>query len=260
MKPLFYTTKNIDDISIYFEIYAKNALAEEFANVFSDGKFTQKQDNVLVLLHGNGEDGSIFNSIVEQLSEICYCIVPDTRGHGKTTAGTMDFTVDLLAEDLSKLCDELNLGNFRLLGFSDGGNTAITYAVRHPERLSALIAAGANINPSGLSTSFLLTNRIKLAVAKASKDKNEKSNLRYQLLSLMINHPHINPRLLRNIPCPALIMCAEKDLIKKSHTELIASSIKNSKLITVPDSTHDIFNTNHNFTTAAIKEFLLTVE
>ena len=37
-----------------------------------------------------------------------------------------------------------------LLGFSDGGNTALTFALDHPERVRRLILNGANLDPSGV--------------------------------------------------------------------------------------------------------------
>ena len=40
-----------------------------------------------------------------------------------------------------------------LLGFSDGGNIALTFALDHPERVDRLILNGANLDPSGVKRS-----------------------------------------------------------------------------------------------------------
>jgi pimeloyl-ACP methyl ester carboxylesterase len=79
-----------------------------------------------------------------------------------------------MAEDISKLCDLLNIGKFKLVGFSDGGNVAITYAIRHPERLSHLVVAGANISPSGLKMTTRLSIFTKYLLSKPSQNKNKR--------------------------------------------------------------------------------------
>lgn len=244
--------KTIDDIEIYFEIWMTGEPAARFDEVFDVKKVCfrtpGKLDNALLLLHGNGEDGSIFE---KNAGELCkngyYCILPDTRGHGKTTCGTAaHYTIDLFAEDLAKFCDELGLGSFCLVGFSDGGNTALTYAVRHPERLSSLAVSGANIFPSGIKFGLRTTLRMRYFAAQAAARHGggvgSKQWHKAELLSLMVNYPHIAPRLLKNIPCPTLVLEGEHDVISPKHTRLIASSIPNARLVTVSGAGHNVFD------------------
>lgn len=47
----------------------------------------------LILLHGNGEDGSYFESQIEHLSGKYRVIALDTRGHGRSPRGTAPFTI-----------------------------------------------------------------------------------------------------------------------------------------------------------------------
>ena len=256
MDPLISLTKKVDDIEIYFEIYSSSVSADEFSKIFKDGRFCERTDNVLVMLHGNGEDGSIFKCNVTELCSDDFCILVDSRGHGKTTLGENELTIDLMAEDVSKLCDELNIGKFKLLGFSDGGNIALTYAIRHPERLSHLVVSGANLNPTGLKFLPRFSILKSYIFAKAKRNKSEKDRLKYELLSLMVNHPHISPRLLKNIECKALVIEGEKDLIKPSHTKLIAQMIKNSTHEVIPHASHNVFWENAEYTNKLIKNFI----
>ncbi len=256
MTPLFSGLFPVDDIKIYYEIYGGVGLAERFGSVFSNGKFSEKTDNVIVMLHGNGEDHTIFDFQTEALSKNHYLVVVDSRGHGKTNVGSCDFTIDLMAEDLSKFVDIMNIGAFVLVGFSDGGNIGLTYAVRHPERLSHLVVSGANINPLGIRLSTRIPMTVEYFFAKLSKNKSEAHNLRYQLLSLMVNYPHIAPRLLAKIGCPVLVIEAQNELITKKHTRLIADSIKDSKHLVVPDAGHNVFGDNPDFVNKAILDFI----
>lgn len=93
----------------------------------------------LVLLHGNGEDGSYFLHQMEAFSREFLVYALDTRGHGRSPRGSAPFTISQFAEDLLAFLDEQGLKRVNLLGFSDGGNIALTFALRHPERVRRLV-------------------------------------------------------------------------------------------------------------------------
>ncbi len=67
----------------------------------------------------------------------------DARGCGLSDWEAKDYSVDVWTRDLETVVDALKLERFPLLGISQGGAVAITYAVRHPERVSHLILYGA---------------------------------------------------------------------------------------------------------------------
>ncbi len=80
----------------------------------------------------------------------------DTRGHGKPPRGSRPFTIRQFAEDLLNFLDEHGIHKTHLLGFSDGGNIAMVFALCHPDRVNRLILNGANQNAadSRLGTCF----------------------------------------------------------------------------------------------------------
>jgi DNA-binding winged helix-turn-helix (wHTH) protein/pimeloyl-ACP methyl ester carboxylesterase len=67
----------------------------------------------------------------------------DERGCGLSDWEVTEFGVDPWVEDLELVVDAAGLDRFPLLGISQGGAVAITFAVRHPERVSHLVLAGA---------------------------------------------------------------------------------------------------------------------
>ena len=67
----------------------------------------------------------------------------DERGCGLSDWEVADFGFDAWVDDLELVVDAVGLERFPLLGISQGGAVAIAYAVRHPERVSHLILAGA---------------------------------------------------------------------------------------------------------------------
>jgi pimeloyl-ACP methyl ester carboxylesterase/DNA-binding winged helix-turn-helix (wHTH) protein len=67
----------------------------------------------------------------------------DERGCGLSDWDVADFSFDAWVNDLELVVDAAGLDRFPLLGVSQGGAVAIAYAVRHPERVSHLVLAGA---------------------------------------------------------------------------------------------------------------------
>lgn len=184
----------------------------------------------LLLLHGNGEDGSYFVHQTDYFSRRYTVYAIDTRGHGKTPRGTAPFTIAQFAEDLLDFVDEQDLAQVRLLGFSDGANIALSFALANPERVRRLVLNGANLDPSGVKPSVQIPIILgyKLASLFAKRDPKAKRNA--ELLGLMVNHPHIDPAALEDLYVPTLVIAGTRDMIKDSHTVLIANSLPNSRL------------------------------
>ena len=93
----------------------------------------------LILLHGNGENSGYFVHQIDFFSQKYRVIAVDTRGHGKSPRGKAPFGIRQFAEDLRDFMDELEIERANILGFSDGGNIAVTFALKYPQRVNRLI-------------------------------------------------------------------------------------------------------------------------
>ena len=93
----------------------------------------------LILLHGNGEDSSYFRHQIAHFQDRYRVIALDTRGHGKSPRGSAPFTIRQFARDLYDFMETRKIAEAVLLGFSDGANIAMRFAMEHPERVKALI-------------------------------------------------------------------------------------------------------------------------
>jgi len=67
-------------------------------------------------------------------------IVFDNRGMGKTTAGTKTFTIDQFGDDTAGLIDALGFGKANVLGWSIGGDIALSTVVNHPDKVIKLVS------------------------------------------------------------------------------------------------------------------------
>ena len=186
----------------------------------------------LVLLHGNGEDGSYFLHQMEAFSREFLVYALDTRGHGRSPRGSAPFTISQFAEDLLAFLDEQGLKRVNLLGFSDGGNIALTFALRHPERVRRLVLNGANLTPRGVKAWVQLP--IVLGYQIASRLKSPKARTNAEMLGLMVHEPQIPPSELAGLMMPVLVIAGTRDMIREDHTRLMAREIPGARLALIP--------------------------
>ncbi|CAN5473970.1 3-oxoadipate enol-lactonase [soil metagenome] len=92
----------------------------------------------VVLLHGLGWDHHLWDRQLRDLSSKYQVIAPDTRGHGLSDVPDGPYSIAAYRDDLLSLLDTLKLDKVTLIGFSQGGMTALTMATSMPERLKAL--------------------------------------------------------------------------------------------------------------------------
>lgn len=207
----------------------------------------------LLLLHGNGEDSTYFVHQVEEFSRDFTVYAIDTRGHGKSPRGAAPFTISQFADDLLAFMDQQGLPQADILGFSDGGNIALTFALRHPDRLRRLILNGANLDPKGVKP--LVQLPIVLGYHLASLSKSPKARAHAELLGLMVNEPHIDPAELKKLTMPVLVIAGTKDMIQERHTRLIANRIPGARLALIPGD-HFIASKAPTTFNRAVRQFL----
>lgn len=215
----------------------------------------QGQGRPLILLHGNGENCDYFEHQIPYFSSDYHVIAVDTRGHGKSPRGERPFTIKQFADDLYDFLDEKGIAQAILLGFSDGGNIAMEFALRHPERVEKLILNGANLFPSGVKPLYQWPIEIGYRIAKMFAKKSEKANQNAEMLGLMVNEPNIEPSELAVLTMPVLVVAGTKDMIKESHTRLIYKSFPNAQLELVKGD-HFVANKNPLEFNQVVKAFL----
>ena len=186
----------------------------------------------LLLLHGNGEDGTYFVYQMKDFSRDFTVYAIDTRGHGRSPRGAAPFTISQFADDLLAFMDQQGLMQTDILGFSDGGNIALTFALHHPDRVRRLILNGANLDPRGVKP--LVQLPIVLGYHFVSLFKSPKARTKAELLGLMVCEPHIDPTELKKLTMPVLVIAGTKDMIRERHTRLIAASIPDARLALIP--------------------------
>ena len=209
----------------------------------------------LVLLHGNGEDYTYFKRQMEPFSQQYRVIALDTRGHGKSPRGIAPFTLEQFAGDLKEFLDQRGITKCHLLGFSDGGNIALLFALRYPQYVEKLILNGANLTPAGVKLSTQLPIAAGWCASGVCGLFSKKAKANWEMLNLMVTQPHIRPQTLEKLTVPTLVIAGERDMIREKHTRLIAASLPNSKLVILPGD-HFVARRNWQQFNPAVQAFL----
>ena len=126
------------------------------------------------------EDGAYFKNQTEHYSGKYHVIALDTRGHGKSPRGTAPFTIEQFSDDLYNFMRLHGITNAVILGFSDGANIAMKFAMRYPDMVKALILNGGNLNAKGVKRTTQIPIEIGYKIAKAFS-----SLLKFARLSLV---------------------------------------------------------------------------
>lgn len=209
------------------------------ANIFYSEYFpADPQAPTLILLHGNGENHTYFVKQIPAFSPHFRLVLMDTRGQGQSTGGDGELNFSVFAADLLALMDHLQIAKAHLLGFSDGGNLALTFALAHPERVQSLILNGANLEPGGVKLSTQLPIVLGYGCCRLLSPFSHKARQNGAVLGLMVNHPHIPPQALAVLTMPALVIVGERDMIRDRHSQLIARSLPNAQFVRIPGGDH----------------------
>ena len=216
---------------------------------------TKGQGDPLILLHGNGEDSSYFAGQIDVFANQYQVFAIDTRGHGKTPRGTAPFTIRQFAEDLHAFMDEHQIEKAHILGFSDGANIAMIFAMRYPGRVNHLILNGGNLDPAGVKQSTQLPIEIGYRIASRFAGKSASAKKNAEMLGLMVGDPNIAPEDLAAIKAKTLVIAGTKDMIREDHTRLIASKIPEVELVFIKGN-HFIASRNPDEFNEAVISFL----
>lgn len=179
----------------------------------------------LIMLHGNGEDHTIFDEAVALLSKHFTVYAIDSRDHGQSDK-VDELHYDDMAEDIHAFIEELGMEKPILYGFSDGGIVGLLLAIKYPELLSKVIGSGVNVNPDGLVKGWHIIFKI---IYFFNRDRKFK---------MMLTEPNITKEMLSKISIPVFLTGGSKDMIRQEHMKMIAENIPGAKLSILEGEKH----------------------
>ena len=197
----------------------------------------------VILLHGNGEDHSIFDELIDEMKSEHTFYALDSRGCGHS-ATPAEYHYKDMADDVVNFIKALSIEKPYILGFSDGAITALLVGIDHSELLSGIVSCGANLSPKGLRWSA------RHMIKKLYRQTND------PMIGMMMKEPDINPTMLEFIQVPTLVMAGSKDMITEVETKRISLSIPKALLKILKKEDHTSYVVHSTKLAPHLREFM----
>lgn len=221
-------------------------------------------DDVILLIHGGLGHADIWANQIGPLAEDHRVVVADSRGHGRSTRSEEPFGYALMASDYLALLDFLGIDKVSLVGWSDGGIIGLDIAIEHPERLNALFAHAANATVDGVDPAVATDPTFNAYIERMGEDYRRMSKTpdQYdafveQISAMWASQPAYTEAQLAGIGVPTAIVLGDHDeAITRVHTDYLAATIPNAKLVILPDVSHFAMLQDPDGYTQAVFDFL----
>jgi pimeloyl-ACP methyl ester carboxylesterase len=197
-------------------------------------------------LHGGLANGTYWRNQIPVFARTYQVIVMDSRGHGRSSFDDRPISYELMASDVLGLMDHLGIQRVAIVGWSDGGIIGLDLAIHHPDRLTKVVAYGANFDPSGVRLDIGQNAYFNSYIAQAEKDYQTLSPHPERWAEFLANienmwatEPNYTEEQLKAITTPFLILDgAKEEAIDLNQTKLMGLLIPGAKLILMPDTGH----------------------
>jgi pimeloyl-ACP methyl ester carboxylesterase len=199
----------------------------------------------LVLIHGGGSTiGTNFSRVLPLLARSRRVIAVEVQAHGHTRDIDRPFTFEQDADDVAALLDSLHVSSADILGFSNGGTTALQVAIRHPAKVHRLVIASSNYKRDGMQAGFwefmqkgtyadmpqpykdaYLSINPSQAGVHAMHDRDAKRMLAFR---------DIPDASIRGIQAPSLVVIGDRDVIRPEHAIELSRTLPHARLCILP--------------------------
>ena len=105
----------------------------------------------LLLLHGFPSASHMFRDLIPRLSDRFHIVAPDLPGFGKSEMPARGRSFDGIAERIDRFTEIVGFDRYAVYVFDYGAPTGFRLAVKHPERIAAIISQNGNAYEEGLS-------------------------------------------------------------------------------------------------------------
>ena len=184
------------------------------------------------MLHGLGQSAASWKDTVKSMGQAADILCPELSDW--LSEGPVCY--DSLYRGLEKYCAQAG-GPLNLCGLSLGGILALQYGVEHPERVNSLVLIGTQyVMPKGLLRVQNLVFHLmpKNAFQGMGFEKRDFIDLSKSMLNLDFRAG------LKDIRCPVLVVCGEKDRANRAAAEQMKERIPNAELLIIPGAGHEL--------------------
>ena len=199
----------------------------------------------LVLLHGGGSTiESNFGRILPRLAATHQVIAVESQSHGHTADIDRPTSFEQDADDVAALLQELQIEKADIIGFSNGGTTALQLAIRHPQLVNKLVLASTTYKRDGMPPGFFegmqqatldnMPKPLQEAYLKANPDPRGLQAMFHRDATRMINFKDIPDSSIQAIQSPALVINGAADVVSNEHALELSRKLPHAQLAILP--------------------------
>lgn len=191
-------------------------------------------DEILFLLHGNSGDLTYLDHQSAAFGKFFRIIRFDYRDHGKSVNAHSKLSLSILVEDLKEIFDYFCVKRADILGFSDGANLAVKFALACPEHVNHLILNAPNLKFEGLN---FITQIAAIIWHRISKILPFMEKM-HRVSGLLVEDLQVGEHDLSKINSKTLFLVGPFDLIRLEHILILSRLVKNSAYRVLPGQGH----------------------
>lgn len=112
----------------------------------------------LLLLHGFPSAGHMFRDLVPRLADRFHIVAPDLPGFGQSDLperSRFAYTFENIANVMARFTERVGFDRFAVYVFDYGAPTGFRLALKHPERITAIVSQNGNAYEEGLSDGWI---------------------------------------------------------------------------------------------------------
>lgn len=160
---------------------------------------------------------------------------------------SIQLSYELMEKDVIAVLDTLDVKKTDVVGWSDGAIIGLVMAMKHPERMKAIYAFGANLNTDAAKADALsppilpvVFKRLADGYALISTAPDGFGKLRDAINAMQKTEPNYTRQKISSIHGPriAIVDGDHDEFIKPEHTAYLARTIPGAKLIVLPNVSH----------------------
>jgi pimeloyl-ACP methyl ester carboxylesterase len=125
----------------------------------------------LLLLHGFPTASHMFRDLIPLLADQFHIVAPDLPGFGLSDLPGRGLTFDRIAQAIDRFTEVIGFDRYAVYVFDYGAPTGFRLAVKHPERITAIITQNGNAYEEGLSDAWNPIRAYWENSAEANRDK-----------------------------------------------------------------------------------------
>ena len=216
---------NVNSLKMYYEIHGKG--------------------NPLVLIHGGGSTiQTSFGRIIPELRKHRQIIAVELQGHGHTPDIHTPESFQQDADDVAALVKYLKIEKADFFGFSNGGNTTMQIAIRHPDVVRKIIVGSAFYHRDGMIEGFWdfmkeasfkdMPQPLKEAYMKVAPDTSDLIHMFEKDKNRMVQFTDWKAEDVHSIKSPALIISGNEDVVRPEHAVDMYRLLPHGQLIILP--------------------------